>query len=233
MSVNENKLLNESLDYKDISGTSTFKSKKLKEDKYFILHHTAGRGTAADVMNILNSRGLGVQWIIDREGKLYKSLPSGAKGAHIKAIRTSVPKDMGNSTTQGVEIIASDDGDILPKQCATALKLVKSLGYQMSEIYGHGEVSTNKQPSEGKTCKSFIRKNWDKQESEVSSQLVSKKDEIDPKDLKLLDMLGIDIKKLKTQFKTELSKVVKDILSKKGPIKEDIDRINDVMKKIL
>ena len=115
---------------------------------------------------------------------------------------------------------------------ATALKLVKSLGYQMSEIYGHGEVSTNKQPSEGKTCKAFIRKNWNKQESELSLSSGGK-DEIDPKDLKLLDMLGIDIKKLKTQFKSELSKVVKDILSKKSPIKEDIDRINDVMKKIL
>ena len=47
---------------KDISSSSTFKSSPLKDDKYFILHHTAGRGTAMDVMNVLNTRHLGVQW---------------------------------------------------------------------------------------------------------------------------------------------------------------------------
>lgn len=232
MSVNENKLLNESLDYKDISGTSTFKSKKLKEDKYFILHHTAGRGTAADVMNILNRRGLGVQWIIDREGKLYKSLPSGAKGAHIKAIRTSVPKDMGNSTTQGVEIIASDDGDILPKQCATALKLVKSLGYQMSEIYGHGEVSTNKQPSEGKTCKAFIRKNWNTPDSKLT---LDKPSSGNNEKTNLLDLLGIDLKNIGKNFKDDLNKFVSklDEEETKTPIQEDVDKMKNLMKRIL
>ena len=81
---------------KDISSSSTFKSSPLKDDKYFIIHHTAGRGTAMDVMNVLNSRHLGVQWIIDRDGKLYKSLPSGHRGAHIKLIKSSVPKDLNN-----------------------------------------------------------------------------------------------------------------------------------------
>ena len=87
---------------KDISSSSTFKSSPLKDDKYFILHHTAGRGTAMDVMNVLNTRHLGVQWIIDRDGKLYKSLPSGHRGAHIKMIRPSVPKDLSNRTTQNM-----------------------------------------------------------------------------------------------------------------------------------
>lgn len=226
---NQNRIILESLDYKDISGSSTFKSKKLKDDKYFILHHTAGRGTAADVMNILNRRGLGVQWIIDREGKLYKSLPSGAKGAHIKAIRSSVPKDMGNSTTQGVEIIASDDSDILPKQCATALKLVKSLGYQMSDIYGHGEVSTNKQATEGKTCKSFIKKNWNTPDGKLSIDKPS-----DGK-TKLLDFLGIDLKNIGKNFKDDLNKFVGKLKEEetKTPIQEDVDKMKNLMKRIL
>lgn len=152
---------------KDISSSSTFKSTPLKDDKYFILHHTAGRGTAMDVMNVLNNRRLGVQWIIDRDGKLYKSLPSGHRGAHIKMIRPSVPKDLSNRTTQGVEIIAKDDTDISIEQCKTALKLIKSLGYPLSNIYGHGEVSRNRGPEEGKTCKAYIKKHWNTADSNL------------------------------------------------------------------
>lgn len=164
-SFKKNILKEGALDITDISGTSTFKTKKLPTDKYFIVHHTAGRGKASDVINILNSRGLGIHWIIDREGKLYKGLPSGTKGAHVKSLYPSVPKDLGNSSSQGVEIIASDDTDILIPQCKTALKLVKSLGYPLSNIYGHGEVSTNKMKEEGKTCKAYMIKYWDTPES--------------------------------------------------------------------
>ena len=152
---------------KDISSSSTFKSSPLKDDKYFILHHTAGRGTAMDVMNVLNSRHLGVQWIIDRDGKLYKSLPSGHRGAHIKLIKSSVPKDLNNRTTQGVEIIAKDDSDILITQCRTALKLIKNLGYSPSNVYGHGDVSTNRGPEEGRTCKAYVKKYWNTPESKL------------------------------------------------------------------
>jgi hypothetical protein len=151
----------------DISSSSTFKSGPLKDDKYFILHHTAGRGNAMDVMNILNNRKLGVQWVIDRDGKLFKTLPSGHRGAHIKSFRSSVPKDLNNRTSQGVEIIAKNDSDISITQCRTALKLIKSLGYPMSNIYGHGEVSTNKSPDEGKTCKGYIKKYWSTPESKL------------------------------------------------------------------
>ena len=152
---------------KDISSSSTFKSSPLKDDKYFIIHHTAGRGTAMDVMNVLNSRHLGVQWIIDRDGKLYKSLPSGHRGAHIKLIKSSVPKDLNNRTTQGVEIIAKNDSDILITQCRTALKLIKSLGYSPSNVYGHGDVSTNRGPEEGRTCKAYVKKYWNTPESKL------------------------------------------------------------------
>lgn len=166
-SFKKNILKEGTLDVTDISGTSTFKSKKLPTDKYFIVHHTAGRGQASDVINVLNSRGLGIHWIIDREGKLYKGLPSSVKGAHVKSFYPSVPKDLNNSSSQGVEIIANDDTDILIPQCKTALKLVKSLGYPLSNIYGHGEVSTNKMKEEGKTCKAYITKYWGTPESEL------------------------------------------------------------------
>jgi hypothetical protein len=153
---------NTKLSFSDISGSSTMKKKgiPLKNDKYFIIHHTAGRGTPQDVMSILNKRGLGIQWIIDRDGKLYKSLPTASFGQHVSPNKSSAPKDLSNKTSQGVEIIASNDDDILPQQCRTALKLVKMLGYPTSSLYGHGELQTNKEATEGKTCKDYIIKNY-------------------------------------------------------------------------
>ena len=166
-SFKKNILKEGTLDITDISGTSTFKSKKLPTDKYFIVHHTAGRGTASQVIDVLNARGLGIHWIIDRDGKLYKGLPSGAKGAHVTSLYPSVPKELGNSSSQGVEIIAKQDNDILIPQCKTALKLVKSLNYPLSNIYGHGEVSSNKMKEEGKTCKAYMTKYWSTPENEL------------------------------------------------------------------
>lgn len=151
--------------FSDISGQSKMKKKgtPLKNDKYFVLHHTAGRGSASDVVNILNNRekgALGIQWIIDRDGKLYKSLPTGSMGLHVVPNKGSAPKDLSNRTSQGVEIIAKNDGDVLPKQCVTALKLVKKLGYPISNIYGHGELQSNKMADEGQKCKKYIQQNY-------------------------------------------------------------------------
>jgi hypothetical protein len=65
-----------------------------------------------------------------------------------------------NTTAEGVEIIANDDADVLEVQCKAALTLVKKLGYSNGQIYGHGEVSTNKQPTEGQKCKTYIKNNF-------------------------------------------------------------------------
>ena len=144
----------------DISSSSNYKNKnkKLTSDKYFILHHSAGGQTAQDVMGFLNNRGLGVQWIIDKKGKIYQTLPRGSKGAHVKG--GMGPSDLNNSNSQGVEIVANDDNDVNKKQCVAALKLVKMLGYSQNQLYGHGEVQSNKQPTEGQKCKKYIKNNW-------------------------------------------------------------------------
>ena len=198
---------------KDISSSSTFKSTPLKDDKYFILHHTAGRGTAMDVMNVLNNRHLGVQWIIDRDGKLYKSLPSGHRGAHIKMIRPSVPKDLSNRTTQGVEIIAKDDTDISIEQCKTALKLIKSLGYPLSNIYGHGEVSRNRGPEEGKTCKAYIKKNWNASNLDLPDlSTISDKFKGSKKDM-LSKLSTFDLSKMASGVQDSLSGLLSGIFS--------------------
>jgi hypothetical protein len=192
-------ILNEgSLVIKDISNLSKFPSSALKSKKYFIIHHTAGRGTAEDVVNILNTRKnksgktiiLGIQYIIDRNGNVFKGT-KGSKGAHIASFYPSAPKDMSNSTAEGVEIIASDDSDILIPQCKSTLLLIKSLGYPLSSVYGHGEVSSNKMKTEGATCKAYVTKYWSTPESELpdvdttlNTNVSDKKDTKDKKEEK-------------------------------------------------
>lgn len=235
--------INEDLDYEDISDLSKSNRGELKSNKYFILHHTAGRGDAQSVVNVLNNRTingkkvvLGVQWIIDRDGKVFRSLPKGAKGSHIlNANMPGVPKDITNSTAQGVEIVAKNDEDILPIQCLSALKLVKDLGYSTGQIYGHGEVNSHKSRTEGKTCKAFINKHWsddlDDLESKMKESEFVKDVDATPSEEdkigKMLDKVGLkkladmDLDKDGKKFSKEMSDLFGG--DKKDKEKEDDD----------
>jgi soluble cytochrome b562 len=171
-SEEEKKNLLETLSIRDISGMSTYgrKNEKLKSRDFFVIHHTAGRGNAEKVVGILNSRkgGLGVQWVIERDGSIVKTLPSGSRGAHTLSSNNfpSAPQGISNSNSEGVEVIGMNDDDILPVQAVSALKLVKSLGYSPDSIYGHGEINPgHKAKTEGQTIKEFILKNWNNNES--------------------------------------------------------------------
>lgn len=151
--------LKQPLSYTDISSAATYprKDEKLKSDSYFIVHHTAGRSSARGVVDILNKRKLGVQWVVDREGNIYQTLPLGGRGAHI--LNSALGPN--NSNSQGVEVVAKNDADVLPIQAAAVLKLVKSLGYSPSQIYGHGVVNPgHKQATEGATIVQYIKDNW-------------------------------------------------------------------------
>jgi hypothetical protein len=149
-------------DKADQSKLSPMKDQK----KYFVVHHTAGRGKADDVINILNGRNLGVQWVIDREGKVFRTFPKGLTAWHAgtdeKDRKPGSPKDLENSNAQGVEVIASDDADVLPAQILAAFKLIKWLGYDKEDVWGHGEITFNKQSTEGKTIVDFWREHHDK-----------------------------------------------------------------------
>jgi N-acetyl-anhydromuramyl-L-alanine amidase AmpD len=141
-------------------------------DKYFVVHHTAGRGTADAVVDILNNRGLGVQWIIDREGKVYRSFPEGMAAWHTgHQDQKDAPSDLQNNTAQGVEVVAKDDADVLPIQVLAAWRLLKYLGYSKDAVWGHGEVTHNKQATEGQTITDFWRENWDKSLAQVTQLL--------------------------------------------------------------
>lgn len=230
--------INEDLDYEDISSSSKLDKGDLKSDKYFILHHTAGRSDAKGVVNVLNNREegvLGVQWVIDRDGKLFATLPKGVKGSHIKdADMPGVPKDITNATAQGVEIVAKNDGDILPVQCLTALRLVKDLEYSVGQIYGHGEVNKHKARNEGQTCKAFIKKYWSSDLSDLEEKMkeedlfkdLDKSSADEDKIEKLLNKIGLkkladmDLDKDGKKFSKEISDLF-------GGKKDDKEEKND------
>ena len=121
-----------------------------------VVHHTAGRGNPEGVMNALNQQGFGVHYIVDRDGKIYASLPSNVAGIHTG---TSAIPGINNATTYGVEVIANDDSDILPSQVEAVRSLYGHLqkGNPQLAIYGHGEIGSHKRADEGKTIVSAIR----------------------------------------------------------------------------
>jgi hypothetical protein len=246
---NRSEILKESsFSVNDISGSSTMKGKgtPLKNDKYFILHHTAGRGTPQGVVDILNNRRLGVQWVIDRDGGIYQTLPKGSFGQHVAPNKGSAPSDMSNRTSQGVEIIGSNDKDILIKQCKSALMIIKDLGYSLSNVYGHGEVQSNKMATEGQKCKRYATKYWNTpidQLPEVDDELGkdidpnSKVDHKPEKDKSVDDVIDvedgvttpiIEPKKSPFEFLKNLGGIFKN---KEGlKIEEDVQRIKNLLK---
>jgi hypothetical protein len=187
---NRKKIIKESLEIIDISSQSNFKFSQMKNNKYFIFHHTAGRGDAPGVIKVLNCRKrknnkpgcmiLGVQFIIDREGKVYRGLPDGSSGGHVRR-EGKGPTDVSNSNSKGVEIIAKDDNDVLIKQCKSALLLVKDQGFSLNQIIGHGEVSTDKMVDEGQKCKRYANKYWNTPEDQLPDTDDELGKDIDPK----------------------------------------------------
>jgi N-acetyl-anhydromuramyl-L-alanine amidase AmpD len=117
-----------------------------------IFHHTGGRGSAQGVINTLNSRGLGVQYIIDRSGKIWRGLPDGARGAQILPANNG--SGLSNANTVGVEVIAGGNDDVLPAQIAAGKQLANALmakyGLTPQNVWGHGQVNVgHKQADEG------------------------------------------------------------------------------------
>jgi hypothetical protein len=143
---------------------STFRASNLKRNDFFVVHHTApGMNSCEDVVRVLNGRGLGVQWVVDRRGNLCKTLPFNQIGGHVNPKKRK-PNGIKayNENSQGVEVIADNDADVLPVQAVTVLKLIRKLGFPTSKIYGHGEINTHKAANEGQTIKSFINTNYNK-----------------------------------------------------------------------
>jgi hypothetical protein len=130
----------------------------------FIMHHTGGRGTPADVQNVLRQRGLGVEYIMDREGNIIRAGNPGAANIMPEAKYRSSPilgqgkTFLNNSNIVGMEVIGRDDKDITPAQVEAAKRFIREK-YPNTPVYGHGEVNPgHKEADEGMTIVNAIRR---------------------------------------------------------------------------
>lgn len=141
----------------DISNRATFNGGKLDDVKGFVVHHTGGRGTPESVVDTLNQRGLGVQYVMDRDGKIFRTLPEGARGAHTRPAQNGSGLD--NSNSMGMEVIAKDDRDITPAQVEASKTFLAGLqrAYPGLKVFGHGEINAHKQETEGRTIVEAFR----------------------------------------------------------------------------
>jgi N-acetylmuramoyl-L-alanine amidase/Protein of unknown function (DUF2934) len=117
----------------------------------FIVHHTSGRGTVDGVVSTLKERGLGVQYVMDRDGNIYQTGGPGAQNI----LKGWGPKGTGlsNQNIVGMEIIAKDDADVTPAQKAAFARFIAAR-YPNTPLYGHGEVNPgHKEADEGLSAK--------------------------------------------------------------------------------
>ena len=135
----------------------------MTETKGMIIHHTGGGGDVNGVISTLKDRGLGVQFVVDREGKTYRLAPDGAAAAHMRNGWGDKGQGLSNSNMQGVEVIAKNDKDVTPAQIAAVQKLVAlqshKFGYDpKTSVFGHGEVNPgHKESDEGMSSVNAIR----------------------------------------------------------------------------
>ncbi len=148
--------------------------KKLDPVQGFVIHHTGpGMKTVNDVVNVFQNRGYPAQFVIDRTGQIFQTLPTGYEGFQI--VNTSKYKPvaatgLSNINTIGVEVMAADDGDVLPAQIDAAKQLYSYLatdpaaagwnasGLPPSQVFSHGVLNPgDKMPTEGLTITSAIR----------------------------------------------------------------------------
>jgi len=128
-----------------------------------IIHHTGARGSINGVINTFKQRGYPAQFVIDRDGTIYQTLPDGARGQHVMNGWGPIGAGKSNANVEGVEVIAANDKDVTPEQQRAAWQLVQSRaakwGYDPStSVWGHGEVNPgHKEPDEGMTIVNGIR----------------------------------------------------------------------------
>lgn len=120
----------------------------------FIMHHTGGRGTPEGVQNTLRERGLGVEYIMDRDGNI--SVAGGRGSAHMLT-GWGKGEGLSNRNTVGMEVIAKDNADVTPAQIRAAKAFIDQ-NYPDTPVYGHGEVNPgHKEADEGMAIVNAVR----------------------------------------------------------------------------
>jgi hypothetical protein len=148
----------------DLSTQTGFRSRgQMSSVSGMIIHHTGGGGTVNGVISTLKERGLSVQYVVDRDGKIFQLMPDGQMAAHIMNGWGAKGAGKSNHNMQGVEVIARNNKDVTPAQVKAVQALVarqaKKFGYDpKTAVFGHGEVNPgHKEASEGMAAVDAIR----------------------------------------------------------------------------
>ena len=138
-------------------------TRKKKPIKGLIIHHPAsakGAGVAGLISYINKPRPpkgymFGYHFVIDTDGTIYQAAPFTKRTNHIQgsSYRTSA-KHLTNVNTIGISFHqASHNPGMAPnaKQTKAGRQLVRALRqvYGPLDIFGHGEIQSDKQPNEG------------------------------------------------------------------------------------
>jgi hypothetical protein len=129
----------------------------------FIMHHTGGRGTSEGVQNTLRQRGLGVEYVMERDGTIRQIGGPGSSNIMNESRYRDSPilgegkPFLTNQNIVGMEVIAKDDKDVTPAQRAAAARFIRER-YPDTPVFGHGEVNPgHKEADEGMTITNAIR----------------------------------------------------------------------------
>jgi hypothetical protein len=127
-----------------------------KKTDGIIVHHTGGRGLQSAI-STLKARGLGYHYMVDQDGSVTEFVPGDQKAWH--AGKTDKQPGLTNSNSVSISLVAKDDSDVSTAQLKSGFDLGKSLmsKFGASMVYGHGETSSHKQATEGKTLAEALR----------------------------------------------------------------------------
>lgn len=150
----------------------------------FVFHHTGatdplGRPmrTVQDVRKVLQNRGMGAQYIMDRDGTIHQMTADDASVTHIRPGQ-GIGKGLSNKNTIGMEILAADDKDITPAQLESARRFYSKMSsmYPNMRAYSHGEINPHKQHTEGSTVVNALRDDWRRSQQRPRIERTKNKD---------------------------------------------------------
>jgi hypothetical protein len=124
--------------------------------KGFVFHHSGG-STLAGLTTTLADRGLGSEYVMDRDGTIYSYAGQGSPHIRPNDQFGGIAPGLTNSNALGMEVVAKDNNDVTPAQITSAQKFMAD-NYPTTPVYGHGEVNPgHKQATEGMAIVSAIR----------------------------------------------------------------------------
>jgi hypothetical protein len=122
----------------------------------FVFHHSGGT-TLAGLRATLQDRGLGSEYLMDRDGTIYAYGAPGSPHMQPNDRWGGIARGLSNKNALGMELVARNNQDVTPAQVAAARNFVAT-NYPNTPVYGHGEVNPgHKQADEGMAVVNAIR----------------------------------------------------------------------------